>query len=118
MSFLDNITGALGGLLGQGGASALPGLVEKLYPGGLQGMLNQLQASGLGAQVNSWLGRGPNQPITVEDVRSALDNPEIRALADKLGIPADTLFAQLAEHLPAAVDRSSPNGTLQTPPAG
>jgi uncharacterized protein YidB (DUF937 family) len=30
--------------------------------------------SGYESQVNSWLGRGPNEPITAEDLRKVLDN--------------------------------------------
>jgi uncharacterized protein YidB (DUF937 family) len=115
MSFLDNLKGAVGGWLGDGGAAALPGLIQKFYPGGLSALLDQLSQSGLGQQVNSWLGRGPNEPISAEDLRAALDNEQIRQAAERLGVPVDALLEQLASDLPDAVDQQSPDGSLQPP---
>ena len=115
MNLIDTIKGAISGPLGQAAAQALPGLIERLVPGGLQGLLAQLQQSGYGAQVNSWLGRGPNEPITPDDLRKVLDGAQVRAIAEKLGLPVDQLLAVLAKALPEAVDRHSPDGTLQAP---
>ena len=44
-----------------------------------------------------------------------LDNAQVRAIAEKLGLPADQLLALLAKALPEAVDEQSPDGTLQAP---
>ncbi|MDR4305614.1 DUF937 domain-containing protein [Chelatococcus sambhunathii] len=117
MSWLDQAKGGLGGPLGEAGRAALPGLIEKLLPGGLQSVLDQLSSSGLGQQVNSWLGRGSNQPITVEDLRNALSNEQVRAVAERLGLPVDQALEVLAGRLPEAVDQASPEGELKTPPA-
>ena len=42
-------------------------------------MLAQLNKAGLGEKVNSWLGKGPNQPLTADEIRrvEALVNHEI-----------------------------------------
>lgn len=117
MSWLHQAKGGLGGMIEQAGRAALPGLVEKLLPGGLQSVLDQLSSSGLGQQVNSWLGRGENQPITVDDLRNALSNEQVRAVADRLGLPVDQALEVLAGRLPEAVDEASPDGQLKTPPA-
>ena len=119
MSLIDSIKAFLNGPLGAAAIAALPGVIERVYPGGLQGMLNQLSQSGYGKQVNSWLGRGENQPITTDDLRNALNDQQTRAIAEKLGIPTDQVFDVLSKILPQAVDRQSPDGTLQPPtPAG
>lgn len=115
MSWIDTLKAALGGSLGQAAIEALPGVIERVLPGGLQGLLNQLQSSGYAAQVNSWLGRGPNEPITVEDLRRVVNSDQARQIAEKLGIPADQVLAILAKVLPEAVDHHSPDGTLNTP---
>lgn len=115
MSLLDSIKGSLGGSVGQAAEAALPGLIERFLPGGLQMLLQRLQQSGYGAQVNSWLGRGPNDPITAQDLEKVLQNDQVRQIAQRLGIPADQLLAVLAKALPEAVDRHSPDGTLQAP---
>lgn len=113
MSLIDTLKGSLG----QAGAAALPSVIQAVFPGGLQGLLDRLQTSGYGQQVGSWLGRGPNQPITVEDLRGVLANTQVQAMAQRFGIPLDALLPYLSEHLPEAVDRQSPDGTLKTPPA-
>lgn len=116
MSFFDGVKGQLGGLLGGDIAAALPGLIQRFFPGGLQAVLDQLQQSGLGAQVNSWLGRGPNEPITPQDLQAALGDERVRELATKAGLPVDQLLALLAQFLPATVDDHSPDGQLKPPP--
>ena len=113
MSVLDS----LGGSLGQMALKALPGLIQQGLPGGLNALLDQLRRSGYESQVNSWLGRGPNEPITADDLQKVLDNEQVRQMAGKLGIPVDQLFPTLAKALPEAVDRHSPDGTLQEPKA-
>jgi uncharacterized protein YidB (DUF937 family) len=111
MSLLDT----LGGSLGQMALKALPGIVQQVLPGGLNALLDQLRRSGYESQVNSWLGRGPNEPITADDLHKVLDNEQVRQMAAKLGIPVDQLFPTLAKVLPEAVDHHSPYGTLQEP---
>lgn len=115
MSFLDGVKGSLGGLLDKAGAAALPLLLEKVFPNGLQGILNQLNDSGLGGQVNSWLGRGANQPISIDELRSALSDQQVRDLAQKMGVPVDQVLELLAGQLPQAVDQQSPDGELKSP---
>ena len=122
MSWLDQARNSLEGALGQtgeaGGQGSLPGFLEQLLPGGMQTVLDQLQSSGLGQQVQSWLGREPNQPITVDDLRNALSNEQVRAVAEKLGLPVEQALEAPAGRLPQAVDEASPEGELKTPSAG
>lgn len=113
MSLFDS----LGGSLGQMALKAFPGLIQQVLPGGLNALLEKLRQSGYESQVNSWLGRGPNEPITADDLRKILDNEQVRQMAEKLGVPVDQLFPTLAQALPQAVDHHSPDGTLQAPNA-
>lgn len=113
MSLFDTIKGSLGGAIGAAAVAALPGIIERAVPGGLQGLLTQLSQSGYGRQLNSWLGRGENEPITTEDLRRVLDSQQTRAIAEKLGIPADQVLATLSKLLADAVDKQSPDGHLQ-----
>jgi uncharacterized protein YidB (DUF937 family) len=97
--------GGLGNILGQ--------VLANTDLRSLGGLLDQLQKSGLGAQVSSWLGNGANLPISVDQLRQALGDDTIRQLSQTLGIPIDQVLNQLSQHLPAAVDKLSPNGTLE-----
>jgi uncharacterized protein YidB (DUF937 family) len=113
MGIFDGLAGALG----QVEAAAMPALISQVLAktnlGSLQGIVNQLQQGGLGAQVQSWLGNGPNQMVTPEQLRAALGNEHVRQLAQHFGVDPDAVLKLLAEHLPTAVDQASPNGTLQ-----
>lgn len=114
MGLFDKLSGALG----QVTAAAAPGLISavlaKTNLGDLQGIVNLLQQGGLDKQVQSWLGNGSNLPVTAEQLKAALGNEQVRQIAEHFGVPVDQALKLLAEHLPAAVDQASPNGTLQS----
>jgi uncharacterized protein YidB (DUF937 family) len=115
--FGDLLGSALNGIVQQVGTQQLPNILAQVLGktdlGSLGGLLQQLQNSGLGPQVASWLGNGQNMPITVDQLRNALGDQHLQQLAKSFGIPVDQLLAQLSQHLPAAVDHLSPNGTLE-----
>jgi uncharacterized protein YidB (DUF937 family) len=119
MGLFDSLSGALTGALGQAEAAAMPALISAVLAktdlGSMQGLLDKLQQSGLGPQVSSWLSDGKNLPISADQLRAALGNTQIQQLAASFGLPVDKVLASLAEHLPAVVDKMSPNGTLQQP---
>ena len=108
---------AMKGIAGQLETAALPAILSQVLGktnlGSVGGLLQQLQQSGLGPQVASWLGNGANMPVSVDQLKQALGDQHLRQLATQFGIPVDQLLGQLAQHLPAAVDHMSPNGTLE-----
>jgi uncharacterized protein YidB (DUF937 family) len=117
----------LGGLTGGGGASSgLSGggsMVAKLLPllggllagGGLQKILAGLQQQGLGAQANSWVGTGANEPVTGDQVARVLGDQEISQIAQQLGVSNEEAAGELAQVLPQVVDKASPDGQLRSP---
>jgi len=109
MSLLDQLSG----LISQNGG--VQGVLNTVLnqSGGMSGILDKLNQSGFGPQVNSWLGKGANQPITADEVQAALGNDKLKQMAGSLGISLDQVSGLIAQHLPAAVDAASPNGTLQ-----
>ena len=76
--------------------------------GGLGGLLNQFQQSGHGNIMKSWIGTGPNQPISPGQMGVAL-GPKI---TQKTGMSEQELTAQLSQILPGVVDKLTPNGRL------
>ena len=113
MGLFDTVKGAVGSLVGSVDPDQVTGAVNKVYPGGLPGLLKQLQESGYGAQVSSWLGHGPNNPIDGQDIQNVLGNDHLKQLEAHFGIPAGTVADVLAKALPTAVDKQSPNGQLE-----
>jgi uncharacterized protein YidB (DUF937 family) len=107
MGLLD---GLLGGIIGAGMVSAVNGILEK--HGGLQGVVNEFEKNGLGPTISSWVGTGPNQPITPGDLQRALGPDLLQELASKTGMSIQDLTEKLAQVLPQAVDKLTPGGTI------
>ena len=82
--------------------------------GGLGGLMDKLQQGGLGNVTNSWIGSGQNQPVSPNQVGSALGPNIIKTLAQQSGLSEDELTKQLSQVLPGVVDKLTPNGRLPT----
>ena len=92
------------------------GAINDAEHGGLAGVVDKFRASGLGDTVNSWIATGKkNLPITADQLRAALGNEHVTALAKKMGIDPAHAADKLAALLPEAVDAATPDGTV--PPA-
>jgi uncharacterized protein YidB (DUF937 family) len=117
MGLLDQLGGSLKSALASAAAGEQSALISALLAktnlGDLQGLANQLMQGGLGDQVKSWLGNGANMKITPEQLRAALSNEQVKQIAQHFGVPVDEALKILSQHLPAAVDQASPNGTIQ-----
>jgi uncharacterized protein YidB (DUF937 family) len=101
----DLLKGGLGGLLAGGAAGSV-------LSGGLNDLLKQLQQSGHGETANSWVGTGPNRPISPKDLGSALGADQISALTSEYGLSRDELLDGLSEYLPNVVDHLTPGGKV------
>jgi uncharacterized protein YidB (DUF937 family) len=82
--------------------------------GGLGGLLEKFQQGGLGNVTNSWIGSGQNQPVSPNQVGSALGPNIIKTLAQRSGLSEDELTKQLSQVLPGVVDKLTPSGRLPT----
>jgi len=107
MGMLD---GLLGGIVGAGMVSVVNGILEK--HGGLQGVVSEFERNGFGPTVKSWVGTGPNQPISADEVHRALGPELLQQLSAKSGLSVQELAQKLSEVLPQAVDKMTPDGTI------
>jgi uncharacterized protein YidB (DUF937 family) len=107
MGMLD---GLLGGIVGAGMVSVVNSIVEQ--HGGLQGVVSKFERNGLGATVKSWVGTGPNQPISPDEVQKALGPDLLQQLSEKSGLSVQDLAQKLSHVLPQAVDKLTPNGAV------
>jgi uncharacterized protein YidB (DUF937 family) len=82
--------------------------------GGLGGLIDKFKNAGHGQVVDSWVGKGPNQPVTPAQVQQSLGNQTISDLARQAGMSEDDLMAQLAQVMPDLVDRLTPQGRMPT----
>ena len=102
--------GLLGGVVGAEMATVVNGLIEK--HGGIQGIIAQLEQQGLGGTVRSWVGTGPNQAITADQVHQAFGSETVKQLAAKFGMSPEDLSAKLSQVLPQAIDKLTPGGVV------
>ncbi len=136
MGLLDSVLGAVmnqgqaqnGTQGGQAGAAGLGGIIGMLASnpqliqvvmgmlgndsqhGGLAGMISKFQQAGLGDAMSSWIGGGPNQPVSGEQITGALGSGTMADIAAKLGInPADAA-SQLSQVLPGLINHLTPQG--------
>ncbi len=116
------LAGVLGGLLGgqqmsnQGGmagniAGALAGM------GGIGGLLQQFQQAGLGHIADSWVGSGPNMPVSPGQLGQVLGQDQVNTIAQHAGMNSGDLLSQLSHLLPHAVDQMTPDGRVPAPGA-
>jgi len=118
MSLLDIAAQALGGAGGAGGSNAAISEVMNVvnsYPGGIGGLVGAFEKSGLGGVASSWVGTGPNQPVTPQQVQTGLGSDAITSMASRLGVSPDIASGVLAQLLPHVVDHMTPGGQV---PAG
>ena len=110
------IGGAISGLLG-GGHPLLQMFLPMLLSGGplgLSGLLHRFHHKGMAKQADSWVAKGPNDPITPQQVHDALGADMITKLAADSGLSEDDVIAKLSTSLPSIVDQLTPGGTLPT----
>jgi len=99
--------GALGGMLGGGGAA-----------GGLGGLLSKFQQAGLGNVAQSWVGSGPNQQVTPDQLHQVFGDEQVNQWSQQSGMPKHDLLSQLSQYLPHAVDQMTPQGQVPAEGAG
>ena len=118
MGILDSLQNspAFKNALGQLEGAVLPAVLGEVLGSGSQGGLSaivaKLQQAGLGDQVKSWLGNGQNLPITAQQLQEVLGSDAVRQLAARYNIPVDQITQILAQQIPNAVDKASPDGKL------
>ena len=132
MGLLDSVLGAvMGGGQQQAGAASGAGLASIISMvasnpqmlqvvtgmlsndgghGGLGGLVAKFQGAGLGDAMSSWIGGGPNQPVSGEEVTSALGSGTIADIAAKLGVSHGEAAEQLSQMLPGIINHLTPGG--------
>src|ERR1043166_6349997 len=86
--------------------------VGPILNGGLGELVKRFQGNGYGNVADSWVGKGPNAPISPNDLSKAAGAEDLDALARELGVSRDQMLAGLGKHLPGNVDQLTPQGRL------
>jgi uncharacterized protein YidB (DUF937 family) len=102
-----SVLGSLGGLLGGAGAGSV-------LSGGLGQLLDHFRENGQGQAADSWVGKGPNQPVSQDQLGQALGPDVLSTLSQHTGLSREELLSRLTRELPNAVDKFTPEGRLPT----
>lgn len=117
---MTGVFGNLGGLLG-GGQQMAPAPYRQPHAepqggtgllGGLGGLQHVFQQSGHGTLTESWVGGGPNHPVSSPQLQQAIGADILHQLAQKTGLSEADVVQRLAQELPGTVDRLTPQGRL------
>lgn len=100
-------SGSLGNLIGGG-------LSGSTLSSGLGNLVKDLQNSGNGQAAQSWVGEGPNQPISPSKLETALGGETVDALTKQTGMDRGSLLNELSQYLPGVIDHLTPNGRVPT----
>ena len=100
--------GMLGGLLGGGQQQPQQGGMG----GGLGGLLSQFQNAGLGHIAQSWVGNGPNQQVSPDQLQQVFGQQQVNQWAQQTNMQPHDLLSQLSQYLPHAVDHMTPGGQM------
>jgi uncharacterized protein YidB (DUF937 family) len=112
MGLVDTVLGQQTAEQGEGGLMNSVVHVLGSHDGGLQGLLQSFESQGLGHIISSWIGIGPNKPISPDQVEQGLGSERISQIADHSGMPVEDVKSRLAGLLPNIVDKLTPNGQM------
>ncbi len=105
---IGTIATALGGLMGNSGATAQGG-AGGLDIGSIAGMLanNAGGANGLADIVGSWIGSGANEAITPDQAGELVGSEKLSQFAQALGLSPESAKTAIADALPQMVDQAT-----------
>ncbi len=96
----------------QQGGMQQPGMGGGMMGGGLGGLISAFEGAGLGHIAQSWVGNGPNQPVSPQQLQGVLGDDQVQSMASQSGMAPNDFLSQLSQHLPNAVHGMTPNGRM------
>jgi uncharacterized protein YidB (DUF937 family) len=134
MGMLDEVIGGL--MCGAGGGSPLQSVLTNMLSGGSQsggmgtnqsfgqgassqsgigglaGLIGMFTQAGLGHVAQSWVGNGPNQSVSPQQLQDVFGQDRVSTMSEKAGMDPGSFLSQLSHHLPSVVNGMTPNGRL------
>lgn len=118
MALFDSIIGSARekfGLSNEGSGglvAALLALITDPRSGGIGGFIDKFRNAGLGPLVDSWISAGNNEPLSGDQVESALGADAVDGLATRAGVDRRAASAALGGIIPSVVDTLTPDGDI------
>jgi len=76
--------------------------------------MDRFKQAGHGETAESWVGTGPNKPVTPPQLEQAIGPEVLETLSKQTGLSREEVLARLSRELPDAVDKYTPHGRLPT----
>ncbi|MFF3158654.1 YidB family protein [Streptomyces sp. NPDC057910] len=89
-----------------------------VQPASLTISAESLADAGLESQVRSWIGDGPNEAVTADQIVAVVGEVQLAQAAESLGREPANLAADLAARLPGLVDAAAPDGQTASAAGG
>ena len=117
MGLLDEVLAMAGGTGAQqsqhaSALGAILSLINSPQVGGLAGLQSMFQQGGLGHIMSSWIGTGPNLPVSANQLQNVLHGGALQQAAQQAGMDSSQFTNTMSTLLPHLVDKVSPNGQL------
>ena len=74
--------------------------------------MSKFQQAGYGAQADSWVSTGENQPISTDALSQVLGQVQLGRIAQQLGMSHGEAAGGLASMLPQMIDKMTPQGEV------
>jgi uncharacterized protein YidB (DUF937 family) len=123
MGFFDKIMDAAGSILGESDEGSDGDITQKqtlidsigdIFKGdSLGSMVENFTKKGLGDTISSWIGKGANMPISIDQIKEVLGTDKILDFAQKAGISQDKAASLLKDFLPGIIDKVTPDGKVE-----
>jgi uncharacterized protein YidB (DUF937 family) len=88
--------------------------VGALLSDGLRELVNAFKQKGQGGVADSWVSQGPNKPIAPSQLEQAIGSDVLEDLSRQTGLSREEILSRLANNLPEAVDKYTPEGRIPT----
>jgi uncharacterized protein YidB (DUF937 family) len=112
MGLLDEVLAMAGGTQHASALNAILSLINSPQVGGLAGLQSMFQQGGLGHIMSSWIGTGPNLPVSGNQLQNVLHGGALQQAAQQAGMDSSQFTNTMSTLLPHLVDKVSPNGQL------
>lgn len=110
MSWLKAIAG---GVIGAEALNLVKGYIES--KGGIEGAVKHIRSGGFSREVESWVSTGKNEAIDTIQAGQLIGVDALKSLAEKAGVDYNKARDLVAEYLPIAIDKATPEGKLPAP---
>lgn len=107
-------TGGPSGLMSEIGAMFRSGTAGGTLSTGLSDLVKRFKSAGQGKTAESWVADGPNEPLSEDNLASAIGDETLAELAQKTGLSRTDLLSRLSAAIPQTVDKLTPDAHLPT----